>query len=285
MKGLTLRGLKIYFRDKGGVFFSLLGVLIIFCLFIFFIGDSIVEGLDWLSNSKNIMNSWVVAGMLASASITTSMGAYAQMVTDRDQKIIKDFYTSPISRASVTASYMLTGFIISVIMSLIVLVIGEAYICIKGGVLLSAPTYLKIFGVMLLSSFASSAMVCFVVSFMRTTASYTTVSIILGTLIGFLVGAYIPIGQLPSGVQNVIRFFPSAHSASLFRQLMMDSLSATSFASLPAAQRAGFEEELGVRFVYGGTTAPAWVSLVVLAGTGVVFYLLAILNMSRKRKK
>ena len=35
MKGLTLRGLKIYFRDKGGVFFSLLGGLIIFALFIF----------------------------------------------------------------------------------------------------------------------------------------------------------------------------------------------------------------------------------------------------------
>ena len=121
MKGLTLRGLKIYFRDKGGVFFSLLGVLIIFALFIFFIGDSIIEDLDWLDNSKSIMNAWVVAGMLASASITTSMGAYAQMVTDRDQKIIKDFYTSPISRASITASYMLTGFIVSVIMSVIVL--------------------------------------------------------------------------------------------------------------------------------------------------------------------
>ena len=82
-----------------------------------FIGDSIIEDLDWLDNSKSIMNAWVVAGMLASASITTSMGAYAQMVTDRDQKIIKDFYTSPISRASITASYMLTGFIVSVIMS------------------------------------------------------------------------------------------------------------------------------------------------------------------------
>ena len=183
MKGLTLRGLKIYFRDKGGVFFSLLGVLIIFALFIFFIGDSIIEDLDWLDNSKSIMNAWVVAGMLASASITTSMGAYAQMVTDRDQKIIKDFYTSPISRASITASYMLTGFIVSVIMSVIVLVIGEAYICVKGGELLGVLTYLKIFGVMLLSSFASSAMVCFIVSFMRTMASYTTVSIILGTLV------------------------------------------------------------------------------------------------------
>ena len=285
MKGLTLRGLKIYFRDKGGVFFSLLGVLIIFALFIFFIGDSIIEDLDWLDNSKSIMNAWVVAGMLASASITTSMGAYAQMVTDRDQKIIKDFYTSPISRASITASYMLTGFIVSVIMSVIVLVIGEAYICVKGGELLGALTYLKIFGVMLLSSFASSAMVCFIVSFMRTMASYTTVSIILGTLIGFLVGSYIPIGQLPAGVQNVIRYFPCAHSAALFRHLMMDGLSDVSFAALPAAQRAGFDETLGVRFTYGSTVAPAWVSIAILVGTGVVFYLLAILNMSRKRKK
>ena len=143
----------------------------------------------------------------------------------------------------------------------------------------------KIFGVMLLSSFASSAMVCFIVSFIRTMASYTTVSIILGTLIGFLVGAYIPIGQLPAGVQNVIRYFPCAHSAALFRQLMMDGLSDVSFAALPAAQRAGFEETLGVRFTYGSTVAPAWVSIAILVGTGVVFYLLAILNMSRKRKK
>ena len=149
----------------------------------------------------------------------------------------------------------------------------------------SALTYLKIFGVMLLSSFASSAMVCFIVSFMRTMASYTTVSIILGTLIGFLVGSYIPIGQLPAGVQNVIRYFPCAHSAALFRQLMMDGLSDVSFAALPAAQRAGFDETLGVRFTYGSTVAPAWVSIAILVGTGVVFYLLAILNMSRKRKK
>ena len=42
---------------------------------------------------------------------------------------------------------------------------------------------------------------------------------------------------------------------------------------------------LGVRFTYGSTVAPAWVSIAILAGTGVVFYLLAILNMSRKRKK
>ena len=285
MKSMTMRGLKLFFRDKGGVFFSLLGVLIIFCLFIFFVGDSIIEGLDWLTDAKNIMNHWVVAGMLASASITTSMGAYAQMVIDKEQKLYKDFYTSPISRGSIVGGYLLTGFIISVIMSVVVLVIGEIYICVNGGSILGAMQILKLLGVVLLSSFASSALVCFIISFVRTTNSYTTISIILGTLIGFLVGAYIPIGNLPGGVQSVIRVFPCAHSAALFRQIMMDEVATAGFASLPAAARQEFDETLGVKLVFGETAAEPWVSILILVGTGVVFYLLAILNMNRKSKK
>lgn len=285
MKSMTMRGLKLFFRDKGGVFFSLLGVLIIFCLFIFFVGDSIIEGLDWLTDAKNIMNHWVVAGMLASASITTSMGAYAQMVTDKEQKLYKDFYTSPISRGSIVGGYLLTGFIISVIMSVVVLVIGEIYICVNGGSILGAMQILKLLGVVLLSSFASSALVCFIISFVRTTNAYTTISIILGTLIGFLVGAYIPIGNLPAGVQSVIRVFPCAHSAALFRQIMMDEVAAAGFSSLPAAAHQEFDETLGVKLVFGETAAEPWVSILILVGTGVVFYLLAILNMNRKSKK
>ena len=285
MKSMTMRGLKLFFRDKGGVFFSLLGVLIIFCLFIFFVGDSIIEGLEWLSDAKNIMNHWVVAGMLASASITTSMGAYAQMVIDKEQKLYKDFYTSPISRGSIVGGYLLTGFIISVIMSVVVLVIGEIYICVNGGSILGAMQILKLLGVVLLSSFASSALVCFIISFVRTTNAYTTISIILGTLIGFLVGAYIPIGNLPTGVQSVIRVFPCAHSAALFRQIMMDEVAAAGFSSLPAAAHQEFDETLGVKLVFGETAAEPWVSILILVGTGVVFYLLAILNMNRKSKK
>ena len=61
---MTQRGLKIFFKDKGAVFFSLLGVIIIFSLFIFFIGDALTEGLEYLDNKDYVMNSWVVAGML-----------------------------------------------------------------------------------------------------------------------------------------------------------------------------------------------------------------------------
>lgn len=285
MRQMTERGLKIFFKDIGGVFFSLLGVIIIFCLFIFFIGDSITEGLEFLDNAEYIMNSWVVAGMLASCSITTSMGAYAVMVSDREHKCIKDFYSSPLKRSSVAAGYMCTGLIISILMSIITFIVGEIYIVANGGELASFMMILKVLGAIILSAFASSAMVCFIISFVKTGNTYTTISIILGTLIGFLVGAYICIGELPSGVQWVIKCFPCAHAAVLFRQVLMADGMVEGFADLPAVARTEFEETVGVTFQYGDWQPELWFHIVVLIGTGILFYLLAILNMSRKAKK
>lgn len=285
MNQMTVRGLKIFFKDKGGVFFSLLGVLIIFFLFIFFIGDSITKGLDFLDNAEYVMNSWVVAGMLASSAITTSMGAYSVMVSDRERKCIKDFYSSPLKRSSVAAGYMCTGFIISIVMSIVTLLFGEIYIVANGGEVASFVTIVKVLGVIFLSSFASSAMVCFIVSFVKTINTYTTISIILGTLIGFLIGAYICIGDLPAGVQWVIKCFPCAHAAVLFRQLLMADGMAAGFADLPASALTEFKNTVGVTFEYGSWTPGVWFHIVVLVGTGVLFYLLAIISMSRKAKK
>ena len=45
MKGLVIRNLKLYFKDKGAVFFSLLGVLIVIGLYILFLGDTFTDGL------------------------------------------------------------------------------------------------------------------------------------------------------------------------------------------------------------------------------------------------
>lgn len=290
MTQMTQRGLKIFFKDKGGVFFSLLGVIIIFCLFIFFIGDAVTEGLDFLANADYVMNSWVVAGMLASAAITTSMGAYAVMVSDRENKCIKDFYSSPLKRSAVAAGYMCTGLIVSIIMSIVTLLFGEIYIVVNGGELLTFMPLLKLLGVIVLSSFASSAMVCFIVSFVKTINTYTTISIILGTLIGFLIGAYVNIGELPGGVQWVIKCFPCAHAAVLFRQILMGSAMDAEFVltdkiQYPDIQRAEFEKEVGVTFNYGSWTAEPWFHILVLVATGILFYLLAIISMSRKAKK
>lgn len=196
MSAMVKRNLKIYFRDKASVFFSMLSVIIIFALYILFIGDSVNSGLKFLPHPNRLMRAWMLAGMLASASITTSLGAYGVIISDRENKAIKDFYSSPVSRRQVAGGYIVTGFIISIIMSIFTLIFGEIYLGLAGGAVLDIETLLKLFAVIVLSAFASSAIASFMISFLKTNSSYSAASTIVGTLIGFLVGAYIPNRQL-----------------------------------------------------------------------------------------
>lgn len=281
MKIMVKRNLKIYFQDKAAVFFSMLSVIIIFALYIFFIGDSISSGLKFLPHPNRLMRAW----MLASASITTSLGAYGVMISDRENKTIKDFYSSPVSRRQIAGGYIITGFIISIIMSIFTLIFGEIYMGMIGGAVLDMNILLKLFGVIVLSAFASSAIASFIISFLKTNSAYSAASMIVGTLIGFLVGAYIPIGNLPENVQWLVKYFPCAHSAVLYRQLLMEGSIKENFANQPTAVLKETKEILGVVFVYNGHTASAWMSVVALLITGVVFYLLAVLVLIRKENE
>ena len=285
MKIMVKRNLKIFFQDKAAVFFSMLSVIIIFALYIFFIGDSISSGLKFLPHPNRLMRAWMLAGMLASASITTSLGAYGVMISDRENKTIKDFYSSPVSRRQIAGGYIITGFIISIIMSIFTLIFGEIYMGMIGGAVLDMDILLKLFGVIVLSAFASSAIASFIISFLKTNSAYSAASMIVGTLIGFLIGAYIPIGNLPENVRWLVKYFPCAHSAVLYRQLLMESSIKENFANQPTAVLKETKEILGVVFVYNGHTASAWMSVVALLITGVVFYLLAVLVLIRKENE
>ena len=59
----------------------------------------------------------------------------------------------------------------------------------------------------------------------------------------------------------------------------------TGFADLPDTALAEFQKKVGVTFEYGDWNPGAWFHVLVLIGTGIIFYLLAIINMSRKVKK
>jgi multidrug/hemolysin transport system permease protein len=90
---LVKRNLKMFFRDKTSVFFSLLSVFIIIGLYILFLGNLVSAGLkDLLGDSARFTtDSWIMAGLLSVTSITTTMGAFGTMVEDNSKKIIKDF--------------------------------------------------------------------------------------------------------------------------------------------------------------------------------------------------
>ena len=78
-------------------------------------------------------------------------------------------------------------------------------------------------GVILLSVVSSGSMVLLVVSFFKTSNAFAAASTVIGTLLGFLAGIYIPIGTLPDYLQTIVKLFPVSHSAALFRQILMES--------------------------------------------------------------
>ena len=268
MRAFFVRNLKIFFRDRTSVFFSLLSAIIIIGLYALFLGNVWSGSLQGMPGVRFLMDSWIMAGLLAVTSMTTTMGAFGIMIEDKTRKISKDFYSSPISRSGLTAGYIISSYIIGVIMTLFTLILAEIYIL----------------GLILLSTVTSTSFILFIVSFFKSTNAFATASTIIGTLIGFLTGIYLPIGQLPDAVQFVIKIFPVSHAAALMRQVMMEAPLSYTFAGAPAEAVAQFRQFMGVELVFGDAAVSAFAGIGILILTAVVFFLLSMLSLSRKSK-
>lgn len=276
------RNLKLYFRDRSAVLFSLLAIIIIIALYAVFLSDVWLSGsMRELPGVKFLMNSWLVSGLLSVASVTTTMGAFGVLVDDRMKKIEKDFYASPLKRSALTAGYLGSALMIGVIMTLLSFAASELYIVLKGGSLVQLLPALKILGLILLSTATNTALIAFIVSFFKSNQAFSTASTVIGTLIGFLTGIYIPIGSLPSSVQTVIKLFPPSHAAALFRQVLMEEPMRKSFIMADVGHIKGFKEFMGVTYLFRGHEISPLISILILVGISVIFYGLSLWNLSR----
>lgn len=286
LANLVKRNLKLFFRDRTSVFFSLLAVFIIIGLYVLFLGNMMVKNFKELlgDNARFMVDSWVMAGLLSVTSITTVMGALGTMVEDKAKKISKDFSSAPLRRSQLAGGYIISSFIIGIIMSIAALVIAQTYILTGGGKLITLIPLLKLLGVMLLSVFAGSSMVFFIASFLKSSNAFATASTIIGTLIGFLTGIYVPIGVLPIAVQAVIKIFPISHAGALFRQIMMDVPMSMAFKNMPAQAVTGFKQTMGVVFYAGSKELSPLINILVLVMTGILFYAMAVIKISIKKR-
>lgn len=285
MINFAKRNLKIFFRDKTAVFFSLLAVFIVIGLYVLFLGDSIVSNMDNIEGARYLMDSWIMAGILAVTPVSTTLGSFGAMVDDKTKKIYKDFRCSPIKSSSIAGGYILSSFFVGIIMSVLAFVLAEVYIVISGGELLSVISMLKVLGVIVLTVLASSSMMYFVVSLLNSQSAFTTASTVIGTLIGFITGIYITIGSTPEFVQYIIKLFPISHSASLFRKIFMEEPLAQSFDGIPEEYITEFKLELGVEFKIGDWEISNLESIIFLLITTIIFYVLGIIITNRKKRK
>ena len=258
------------------MFFSMLSVMIIVALFVLFLGQG-----NW--GSDEIRDSWLMAGVLAVAGVTTALGAFSLMVEDKVNKITKGFYASPIKRSHIAASYILSPFVVSIIMTGITAIAFGIYIVATGGEMPGLLGLLQLAGLILLSGITATAIICFMVSFLKTNSSYGTASTIVGTLAGFLMGIYMPVGNMPTAMQTVVMLFPPSHAAMLFRQILMEKPMETALASAPpdTLDLAALQDVLGVVFTFGDFEITPVMSIAFMLASSILFFGLSVMKIRK----
>ncbi len=284
MINFAKRNIIIYLRDRTSVFFSFLAVFLIIGLYALFLRDAWTSDFKGMPEAQIMMDSWIVAGLLAVTAVTTSMGSAAQIIDDKALKIRKDFFSTPIRRSSLISGYLLSTFSVGMMMSIIMLIMTEIYIKSFGGEFLQLPQILKVSGMMIISAFNGVALVSMIVNLLSTQSAFGTASTIIGTLIGFLTGIYMPIGALPTSVQKIISIFPPAHSASIFRKIFMEKPMQIVFQGAPARVAAETRRFFGIDLYWNEQMISPWFSVTYLLISGFIFLIIGILISSRKTR-
>ena len=109
MLALLKRNFLLYFRNRLGVFFSLLGALISFVLYIIFLQKNLTDAWAQLPNRGPVLNNWLMSGTLAVTGITTSLAALTQSVKDREHQVDQDLYLSDQGKWRLPSFYFVKG--------------------------------------------------------------------------------------------------------------------------------------------------------------------------------
>ena len=280
MLALLKRNFLLYFRNRPGVFFSLLGALISFILYIIFLQKNLTDAWAQLPNSGPLLNNWLMSGTLAVTGITTSLAALTQLVKDREHQVDKDLYLSNQGKWRLPFSYLASAIIISFAMQVLMYVLMCSYFR-EVPKLYILPELLLI---MMLSSLLSSLVNAILVYFFQSVDSLGKFATIVGTASGFLVGTYVPLGVLPDFAQLLMKCTPATYIAALYRQVLMkETLSETFKGQDNLLQE--FQEKMGVQLKWQGLLTKENTYLIVLGGILLTSILWIVLVKRTSQKK
>ncbi len=287
---LTKRHMLRYLKDKTAVFFSFLSVIILLGLYILFIGQSYTSDLpdavpDHLTTF--IIVSLTMGGVLVINTMSLSLGIMGTFVEDMARRNIDAFLVTPIKRWKIMISYYLSTIIVTSILSLMMWGLTIAYVGIASTYWYSFSVILKASGLIVLYTFISSSMMIFLTTLLKSINAFGALSGVLGTLVGFTSGIYMPLRILPSAVQYAASINPFSHMSILLKQIMLEE-PINELVSILGGQVSDYDEmlsfygtmEIGI---FGTEVSMLWI-FVGIALLSIGLLSLAFRNMNKKIK-
>ena len=254
MLELISRNRKVYTRDRLAFLMSFLSVIILILVYQVFLGqiqiDAIKEALNSDTASTDtiqMVNYWLISGLTTIISMTSTLGAFGVMVSDREKKLSEDFKVSPVSNFKVELAYAVFAILFGIIMTMFSCVFAIGIFNGFSSLLdYSMTDYLSILGVTSLGTILSAAIILPILTFIRTSSAFTTLSTIVGTFIGFISGVYLSIGSVGETLQQVMTWFPLTQVNALLKQILMKDAINKVFDNAPSSVITNYKESYGI---------------------------------------
>lgn len=284
---LVKRNIRIYLRDKGAVFFSLLSMLIVILLMVLFLGDMNISAITGMlsklpdrdaeqdkTNAELLVLQWTLAGVISINAVSVTLSVLTAMIRDKNNGTLYSIYTSPVSRISIAMSYICAAWISSIIICTLTLVLSEIYCVILGAEVFTIVQHFQLLGMICVNSFTYACIMYFLAAIVRSEGAWSGLGTIIGTLVGFLGGIYLPIGSLADSIANVLKSTPILYGTVMFRKIMTLQASDTCFENAPLKMAEEYSEVMGITLEAFGYDVTITGCLAILAVCGIIFLLI-----------
>ena len=180
---------------------------------------------------------------------------------------------------------MISCIIIGTIISTIALGVYTVYIYFVTGYLFTFQQILQCVGFIIISTSMNAAFLGFIIAYIKTSSAFSSISLVMGTVIGFLNGLYVPIGSLPEIIQNVLKCLPFGHIASVFRKILMKDSIPECFGSFSEEIINNYQYDYGVKLQIGTNNISGEISILFVVAVMVVFMGLYFMKYGVKKKE
>lgn len=223
---LIKRNTKLYFKDKGMFFASLITPLILLVLYGTFLSNvyedtfrGALEAAGAAASDKLIggcVGGELVSSLLAVSCVTVAFCSNLLMVQDKVTGARRDLTIAPVKRSTLAFSYYLSTLLSTLLICFIAAGVCLLYLSYSGWYLTAVDVAELLLDVVLLVLFGTALSSC--VNFpLSTNGQASAVGTIVSAGYGFICGAYMPISQFSEGLQKVISFLPGTYGTSLLR--------------------------------------------------------------------
>jgi len=225
-RALLKRNVKLFFKDKGLFFTSLITPLILLVLYATFLSNVYRDSIDTVFKSfsvelpekilNGIVGGQLFSSLLAVSCVTVAFCSNMLMVQDKVSGARKDLLLTPVKRSTMALSYYLSSLFSTLIICFTACGACIIYVACTGWYMSFGDVMLVILDVFVFTMFGT-ALSSIINFFLSSQGQISAVGSIVSSCYGFICGAYMPLSSFASGLRNVLMFMPGTYGTSLLR--------------------------------------------------------------------